>query len=80
MSAKEPDHIPPSGVALSGNNDVGADRGSAGVGGEQEVPWRSAGQGGRTGATRKVDGTWVKMSLFTKDVCDTTPTNLICSA
>ena len=36
MSAKEPDHITPGGVALSRNNDVGADRGSVGVGGEQE--------------------------------------------
>ena len=36
VSAKEPDHIPPGGVALSGKNDVGADRGSVGVGGEQE--------------------------------------------
>ena len=36
VSAKEPDHVPPGGVALAGKNDVGADRGSVGVGGEQE--------------------------------------------
>ena len=36
LSTKEPDHIPPGGVALSGNNDVGAERGIVGVGGEQE--------------------------------------------
>ena len=74
-STTEPDHKCPGGVTLSGNNDVGTDRGGVAVGEDQGAVGKCASK------WRNVcnkEGAWNmgEDKCFAKDACDKTLTNL----
>ena len=78
VSAKEPDHIPPGGVVLSGKNDVGADRGSVGVGGEQEGAVVKCRPRWPNGCNKEGGWNMGEDESFLPKTPDTTLTNLSC--